>query len=151
MLYEDVMQEMKLCSKCRESIDKNASICPHCRSNTEYTYFIEVSEDKVQKVRYPLKRFLSEIICLSIIGVAGFYGIIFFGIWIGLGIAIIAWKIVYAVADDLGLFGYNLLKEPCPNCLLFDDSKYKPDAFCQGNQSIVKCRHCKQSTMVSIA
>ena len=143
-------QRTKICAMCRKMVDQAAMLCPHCRSEINYQYFIEVSDAQIMKERRPLRKTLSVIISIVFVGLVGLFGIALAGFWAGIGFALFAGVLVAAASDKLGVQGYDKARLTCYNCGHADDYRWAGGNLEPGKQAHFDCSSCKQRTRLIV-
>lgn len=140
----------KTCAACRKEVDQAATLCPHCRSRVDYRYSMDVSAVNIVKIRRPIFHIIYLLVITAITLYAAGLGIVLFGFWIGLGVALIVGAILGAIGNAIGANGSDRLSVSCPGCSHSDDYKWSAGSLAPGKFAQLLCSGCNQKTAVTI-
>lgn len=143
-------EETKLCSMCRKSIALGATICPFCRSSTDYQNFIEIPISSINQKRRPAIKFFFYLVSAVIIGLIGLAGIALAGFWVGAGFGLFALYIINAAGDFFGVDGHSKALIPCQSCSHTTEYQWLSDNIMVGKQLYFSCASCKNKTRATI-
>jgi hypothetical protein len=139
----------KVCSMCRKDVDQGAIVCSHCGSNTNYQYFEEIPYDQIIRERHEIRVNIAAAVSCVITIIAAFIGISFFGLWVGLGIGVITFKVIYGMMGSSRNFGgMDKISIACKGCSHTNIYQWKIGSLDPGNPAFFDCVVCKQRTQV---
>jgi hypothetical protein len=142
---------MKTCVSCRTEVDDNASICPQCRSDVSYNYFIKVPESSVLKERSPLFEKILLCIGVGLVILVGFFTIIIAGFWVGAGTILIGGILMGGFLNWILKFKHNdSINFSCPGCSHPDKYILECGELISGKQQRLICSSCGQLSQIEI-
>lgn len=139
----------KICSACRKSIDQAATVCPYCRSDSSYSFFVEIPDGLVVRERNDKKLAVWTLIILLVCAIVGITAFALAGFWIAAGAVIITVKIIYSIT---GPVYRDIVNFKCPGCGREDKYQWEPDSLDKGKPAVaLQCTGCKQIGRIAVA
>ncbi|MDA8138022.1 MAG: hypothetical protein M0036_05145 [Desulfobacteraceae bacterium] len=140
----------KVCFACRKAIDKNATICPFCRSVIDYDCLTEIkSDDIVRKTSFIIKSIAFMILSI-LVGISLITGLALFGFWVGIFCGLIMIAIIAAIYDSLRIGGTDKAKIDCPFCDFTSEYSWNFNALSPGSRAKFICSKCKHKIFVAV-
>lgn len=139
--------EVKTCGMCRENINIGASICPHCKSATNYDYLHITSNEKLVRNTSQSRKFVNFLVIATAMIIGFLFGLALFGIWGGIGGALIFYKISDYV-DNMFPFDTYSLSLRCPECSNEDQISWNASKFDEFNGGMFDCPQCSKKSMI---
>ena len=142
---------MKLCVYCRTEIDDNATICPQCRGDVPYKYYVKISENNVIKERSPSFEKILIILGVGLVMIVGFFTIIIAGFLVGVGTILIGGVLMGGLLNWIIKFKHNdSINFPCPGCSHLDKYILECGELIPGKQQRLICNNCGQISQIEI-
>lgn len=140
-------EKTKICAMCRKMVDQAAMLCPHCRSEINYQYFIELADGNVIKKRSPLVKALSILVIIFLAGVAALVGLAFGGVWLGLFVFVATLGLI---SDKMVVDGQDKALISCNGCGHEEEYSWNAGSLMAGKQAFLECSSCKQKTRITV-
>jgi hypothetical protein len=141
------MESNKVCAMCRKVVDRAAVICPHCRSEINYQYFLELADGNVIKKRSPLVKAVSILVIVVLAGVAALVGLAFGGVWLGLFVFVATLGLI---SDKMVVGGQDKALIACNGCSHEELYSWNAGSLMAGKRAAFECASCKQKTLIAI-
>ena len=139
---------VKTCAMCRKEVNVGAILCPYCNSSTDYHYFTAVTEDKLVRIDNKTKFFIQ--VAVEVVVVSGGFalGFLLGGLWIGLGVSIVLYKVCTAIQGDSPSDNYHH-HFICPGCSKEEEISWGSKTFEASKSGFMECSGCRKKTMVA--
>lgn len=139
-------QKTKACAMCRKMVDQAATLCPHCRSDIDYQYFVEIPKEKVTKERQPVLEFVSVIVVIGVACFVGFLGFSVGGVWVGIFLALVT----LGAGNKMVARGHDMARLVCSGCGHSNEYRWPGESLLAGKQASFECTSCKQKTRLMV-
>lgn len=143
-------QLSKLCSMCRKEIDKAAVLCPYCRSDTSYQYFMPILKTSMFLKKRPVIKYISVFIIFCMTFLCSAIGFIFIGFW-GIFWGVLGFIVSFVFFESiLHAYGSDILNISCPGCTHSFEYSFPHGILEAKKRGLLNCSHCSQKILIMI-
>jgi len=139
---------MKTCVMCRKEIDKEADLCPFCRTETKYNFLITIPRDQISLIRSPYSAALGMLMVVIFTIAGGFLLYLFFSnVFIGLCGLVAGYKLGATIFSN-AITGNDEVIVNCPQCQRTYKHQSEGRALSLGNAELFNCPTCNKITSI---